>query len=89
MPRYFFDTHDGEHELRDEEGSEILGLQEARDEAIRVLPGIARDVLPGGGDRGDFVSTVRDERGQLVFRATLSLRLDLNSDGLIPAPDGA
>jgi hypothetical protein len=90
MPRYFFDTHDGEHELRDEEGSELLGLQEARDEAIRVLPGIARDVLPGG-DRGDFVSTVRDERGRPVFRATLSLRAEWLAPNPVAeaAPHGA
>ena len=81
MPRYFFDTHDGERQLRDEEGSKLLGLQEACDEAIRLLPGIARDVLPGG-DRRDFVSTVRDERGRLVFRATLSFR----AEWLVPRP---
>lgn len=44
----------------------------ARAAAIAALPDIARDVLPDG-DRRDFVSSVRDEAGEVIFTATLSL----------------
>ena len=72
MPRYFFDIDDGDRRTLDDEGFDLPGLQEARDEAIRVLPDIARDVLPDG-DHRNFVVTVRAEGGLPVFRATLSL----------------
>jgi len=78
MPRYFIDTHDGERHLHDEDGSNLPDLRTACDEAVRILPSIARDLLSGrdpipSGGRQDFVSTVKDERRQLLFRATLSL----------------
>ena len=72
MPRFFFDTDDGEHLVRDDEGQDLPDLKAARDEAIGVLPDIARDVLPDG-DRRDFVSVVRNEKDEVVFRAKLSL----------------
>jgi hypothetical protein len=71
MPRYFFDIDDGERRTPDDLGLE-LSLWEARDQAVAVLPDIARDVLPDG-ERRDFVSSVRDESGQVVYTATLSL----------------
>ena len=72
MPRYFFDIDDGEMHFRDDDGQELNDLRAARDEAVVVLPAIARDVLPNG-DRRDFVASIRDEENRVVFRATLSL----------------
>ncbi len=72
MPNYFFDVDDGDIARRDDEGSELLGLKEARAEAISLLPNIAREKLPDG-DLRFFVVTVRDATGQNVFRATLYL----------------
>ena len=72
MPRYFFDIDDGESQFRDEDGMEMPHLEAARDEAVRVLPDVAREVLPDG-DRRTFASVVRNETGDVVFRATLSL----------------
>ena len=75
MPRYFFDTDDGERSLRDEEGSEFPSARDAHDAAVRLLPDIARDALRDGkGTR--FAATVRDERGQPIVRVTLSLRTE-------------
>jgi hypothetical protein len=46
MPRYYFDTHDGETSIADEHGLILAGLEEAKAEAIKALPDMARDVLP-------------------------------------------
>ena len=81
MPLYFFDSGDCDCFLRSDAGVELPGVQEARDEAIRLLPSIAHDM--GSGYNGqDIVSMVRDERDQVIFRATLSLR----TEWLAPRP---
>ena len=82
MPLYFFDSGDGECFLRSDAGVELSGLQEARDEAVRLLPSIAQDM--GASYHGqDIVSMVRDERNQVIFKATLSLRAEC----LAPQPE--
>ena len=87
MPHYFIDTQDGERCISDEDGIDLPGLHEACDEAVRVLPAIARDLLSRGnprpcGDQLELVATVRDERGLPLFRAALSLR----TERLVPVP---
>ena len=72
VPRYFFDIDDGDRRTLDDQGFDLPGLRETRDEAIRVLPDIARDVLPNG-DHRSFIVTVREEGGLPIFKATLSL----------------
>ncbi len=82
MPLYFFDSGDGECFLRSDAGVELSGHQEARDEAVRLLPSIAQDM--GARYNGqDIVSMVRDERNQVIFKATLSLR----AEWLVPNPE--
>ena len=73
MPRFFFDTHDGGHSICDDEGIELASSDAAGRQALASLPDIARDVLPGDGDRHDITVDVRDETGRLMFTATLSL----------------
>ena len=81
MPLYFFDSGDGECFLRSDAGIELPGLPEARDEAVRLLPCIAHDM--GASYNGqDIVSMVRDERDQVVFKATLSLRAEWSAPQL-------
>ena len=87
MPHYFIDTHDGERHLRDEDGIDLPGSWWACNEAVRILPGIARDLLSDGdplqyGGQRDLVATVRDERDQALFRATFSL----STEWLVPDP---
>ena len=75
MPLYFLDSGNLECLLRDDAGVELPGPQEARDEAIRLLPSIAHDMgLTYDGQ--DIVSMVRNERNQVIFKATLSLRTE-------------
>ena len=72
MPRYFFDVSDGDTILvADTEGQE-MSAEEARREAIGVLPQYARDVLPDGDERV-FVCYVHDGQGRGIFRARLML----------------
>ena len=75
MPLYFFDSGGGDCFLRSDAGVELPGPQEARDQAVRLLPSIAHDMGPGY-DGQEIVSVVRDERNQVIFKATLSLRAE-------------
>ena len=82
MPLYFFDSGDPGCLLRGDAGVELPGPQEARDEAVRLLPSIAHDMGLGYSGQ-DIISMVRDERGQVIFKATLSLR----AEWLVPHPE--
>lgn len=70
MARYFFDTRDNSHSLRDELGLELDSLEEARDEATRGLADLAKDVLPSAVRR-ELAVEVRDEIDFPVLRAAL------------------
>ena len=73
MPRFFFDIINADKLTRDDFGADMSGIEEARDQAISLLPDIARDDLPDG-DVHDFVCEVRSETGRIVYRARLMLR---------------
>jgi hypothetical protein len=72
MPLYFSDIFDGTRLLRDEEGTELPDREAARREATGVLLDIARERLPDGNGR-NFTADVRNETGQVIFTATVSL----------------
>jgi len=72
MPRYFFDTYDGDRLLRDEAGADYETFDDAKEEARARLPDMARDTLPNGTHRS-FVVSVRNEAGTVVVRMSLSL----------------
>src|SRR4051794_4888047 len=59
MPRYFFDTRDGEKFICDDEGLEYDTIQEARDEATAGLADMAKDAIPGRVRR-ELAVEVRD-----------------------------
>jgi hypothetical protein len=73
MPQYFFDTRDGPELLRDEEGLELDGIQQAK-EAARGLLDLARDLIPGSESR-DLAIEVRDGRNVPLLRAALSFEV--------------
>ena len=73
MPRFFIDFQDGDTLHSDDEGSSLLAFEQARDEAVGLLPQIARDQLPDGEYR-EFVATVRDKNGVALYRASLTFR---------------
>ena len=72
MPRYFFDINDGERASTDDVGCDLPARQSVRNQAIGVLPNIARDELPDGDTRV-FTCSVREETGRVIYRAKLSL----------------
>lgn len=73
MPRYFFDFHDGVN-TRDDTGMECRDQDHMRKEAKRLLPEIAMDELPRGGEKKNYMVTVRDERDTVVYTAHLDFR---------------
>ena len=75
MPRYHFDIHDGARFTTDETGVELDGLDAAREQAVRRLEELAREILRDG-DRRDVVIEVKDEAGQRVLIAKLSVSIE-------------
>jgi hypothetical protein len=75
MPRFHFDIHDGARFTMDETGEELDGLQAAREQAARRLEELAREILRDG-DRRDVVIEVKDEVGQRVLIAKLSVSIE-------------
>ncbi|MBF9197015.1 DUF6894 family protein [Microvirga terrestris] len=72
MARFFFDTYDGNRLIPDTEGIELQSAEMAKIEAQKALPDLARDALPDGTQK-TFIVSVRDETGQVILRAALSL----------------
>ncbi|UVF22838.1 hypothetical protein HPT29_028470 (plasmid) [Microvirga terrae] len=72
MPRYFFDTYDGERFVPDPDGVDLPDLAAAKAEAQKALTDIARDALPNG-DQRTFMVSVRGGTGELLARASLTL----------------
>jgi hypothetical protein len=79
MPRYYFDTFDGDALSQDDEGLELDGIEAARHEARKTLPDMARDKVPDDGDRRTMTVKVRDETGKVVITASLSLLVETHS----------
>jgi uncharacterized protein DUF6894 len=72
VPRFFFDTYDGDFFAPDNEGQDLEGIEAAKLQAQEALPDMAEDKLPDG-DQRVFVVSVRDEAGQVVVRVALTL----------------
>ena len=72
MPRYFIDANDGEYPHHDEDGHDLPNDEAARRTALDALPDMARDKIPDG-DRRIFSVTARDEQGDVVYEASLTL----------------
>jgi hypothetical protein len=75
VPRYFFDTYDGDLFLPDDQRIELENLTAVKAEASRGLADMAGDELPDG-DQRSFVVRARDEAGEVVLQAALSLVIE-------------
>ncbi|KQO73422.1 hypothetical protein ASF58_22895 [Methylobacterium sp. Leaf125] len=71
MPRYFFDIHDGKI-LRDEEGTDLPGPEEAACYAKTVLPEITAHEVPRDGEHQAFSVLVTDEDGHPIYSAAMT-----------------
>jgi hypothetical protein len=87
MPLYFFDSRDDLRSVADDIGSELADLEEAKQEAMEALVGIARDRLPDGNFR-DLSMTIRDGSGPLIV-VSLSLDVTYLEGTPEPAPGSA
>lgn len=72
MPRYPIDVTDAGRPCPDDAGIDVAGDGEARDEALGLLPALARDALLDG-DEHEVVVTVRDGAGMGAYEARLRL----------------
>jgi len=72
MAYFFIDTDDGDPRHRDEIGCDLADAEAARFAALDALPDIAREKIPDGDHRG-FGVTVRINKREVIFIATLAL----------------
>ncbi len=79
MPRYYFDTDDGDTFIEGHEAFYPYSLNEVRLHAQAALADIARDVLPRGGNpQRTMACRARDESGKTVLMASLVLTVQEN-----------
>src|SRR3954454_23240651 len=69
VPRYFFDTRDGERFIADDIGLDFETFQEVRDAATAGLADLAKDVNPGRVRR-ELAVEVRDNTDHRLIRAS-------------------
>lgn len=72
MKRYYFDLHNGDGLVSDENGQLFESPEQARAEAIRILHDIARDEMPDR-DLVKITLKMRDTGGTQVLEASLTL----------------
>jgi hypothetical protein len=75
MPRYFFDVHDGGFE-RDEDGVELADADAALRQVWKALPEMAAQLQANGNMARQLRMDVRDEAGNHVFHAALTLVIE-------------
>jgi hypothetical protein len=78
LPRYYFDTDNGEHFIVGQEPFDLYGMKEVRLQAQAALADIARDHVPGNADQRTMTCRVRDESGTIVLLASLVLMIQKN-----------
>jgi hypothetical protein len=74
MPRFYFDVRHDAHVTPDTEGEEHPDAAAAEREATVAAVHLAKEFLDGG--RRSIAVEVRDERGQHVVRAEVSLSVE-------------
>jgi hypothetical protein len=75
MPHFYFDVREGVRFVPDEDGLEFVDIGAAENEAAESAASIGRDLLPKGVARSVTVE-VRNEHGQRVITATVTLAID-------------
>lgn len=72
MARYYFDIHDGFGLTRDSVGSDCESPDAVKEEAMHILPAIARDTIPKYGDHQFFTVFVRNDNNITVYTAAMT-----------------
>ena len=72
--RFFFDFVDGSYTSQDCDGHECESAEEARIQAMRVLPEVFMNE-PQEDNNREVVCSVRGECGSVLYRASLTLKV--------------
>ena len=75
MPRYYFDTREGQRFTPDDVGLEFDSLNAAEHEAACAAAEIGRDRLPKSDSR-EITVEVKNEHHQRVLTVTVSMQVD-------------
>ena len=75
MPLFYIDLHDGTNFVRDTQGFDLPDIAAAQVRLVQVMRRVAQ-LLDAVTDRQDYLAIVRDQNGQVVLRATLTLDLE-------------
>ena len=78
MPRYFFDTDDGERQIRDENGIDLPSNGEIGPTTRDLLFDLGHAELLNGKSRV-FTAAVRDERGLTVYKGSMVLKIEIDN----------
>jgi hypothetical protein len=81
MPRYFFDVHDGVHDI-DALGTDLAGIDEARTEAAQMAGRLLADDAKKFWSGHEWTVSVRDESGLVLFSLIF---LAVESPSAVPA----
>lgn len=79
MPRFYCDIEICGHATIDSDGVEVANESEAETEALVILLDTARASLPKGS-RSEFVASVRDEAGAVLFTKTLAITCERHGE---------
>jgi hypothetical protein len=77
MALYFFDFSDTGKDYPDTEGTELKSFDAVKDEAVRALMEMAREMLPDGPYR-ELTFKVRDETGSHLIQVVIKFELQTN-----------
>lgn len=77
MPRYFFDVDDGERQIRDEAGIDLVCRSDIEATTRDLLYDLGHAKLLNGRDRV-FTAVVRDEQGATVYHGSMVLRVEFD-----------
>jgi len=66
MPRFYFDTDDGERHTRDGEGLILSDLDDAREHALRAAGEMVRTAIPDRAHRFVAIEVLGEDRHPLL-----------------------
>ncbi len=72
MPQYFFDTDDGDRQVRDDKGVNLSSIDDIPSATRDLLFDLGYAQILGGRDQV-FTATVRDEHGITVYCGSVTL----------------
>jgi hypothetical protein len=88
MPLFYFDVREGVRFTPDDDGLDFPDVDAAEREAADAAASIGRDRLPNGHARSVTVE-VRNEHGQRIITATVTLAVDRVDPAPLPPGSNA